>query len=112
MSDLFYKYMKERLNIETISSEKGFICLQEHRDGLIISDFYVDKQFRNGGEARSLFRKAYQHCQDVDAKALYGKVWPGVPGSDRVLVIALREGFKIAQAKDGFIEFYMEVKHG
>lgn len=68
---MYKEYCKERENLETIETEKGFIIYRIDFPICIINDYYVKPEFRKNGHGEFLANQVFEICRQAGVKAVF-----------------------------------------
>lgn len=109
---LFWKYAKERDNLDVLELEDGFILYQKQSDGRhwYITDFYVVPEKRNQGIGQLLFAMLCQDALDAGAVSIGGTVRKDLPYAAENLKKFLEVGqLMVIHENELDIELYKEL---
>jgi len=100
MPSLWSRYIKERLDQDSIEYDWGFVTY--HIQGPIceVFDIYVIPEERKNRKAWTLADELTETAKQQQCNTLVGYIWPGVPGSDESMQALLAYGFKM-KTNDG-----------
>lgn len=104
-------YVKERLGWEVLEREYGFIAYSISAGGkdAWIEEIYLAPEFRGGPLAFRLAEEVEGAVLKEGVSSLWGRIYPGIPGSERSLKKALSYGFKLAGFEGGAIIIKKEI---
>ena len=107
--NLYEEYIKERENLTTIKTTKGFICYRIDFPVCVINDYFVSKEYRNSGHGYFLADQVFQICKEAGVKAVHCFSDERTNGHDLSKYTIENFGFELIR-EDGFInEYKMEV---
>lgn len=106
---LYSEYLRERENVETLESDRGFATYYFTNDGCYIKDIYVHPDHRKTGEASKLADEITKIAQEKGCNKLYGSVCPSAKGSTASLKVLLAYGFSLDSSINNFIMMVKEI---
>lgn len=96
------KYLKERLNVDSIETPRGFITYNI-RDGVIfVNDLFVLIEHRKSGALRELFELLWERApqNEEGIRRVDGRIWLKIKGSEEMLAITMQHGFKLISSDE------------
>ena len=107
--NLYEEYIKERENLTTLKTAKGFICYRIDFPICVINDYFVTKKHRNEGHGYFLANQVFQICKEAGVKSVHCFTDDRAHGHDFSKFTIENFGFELIE-KTGFInEYKMEV---
>lgn len=96
MSDLYWKYAKERENLQVIEHAWGFITYKfPDSESAYIEDIYVVPEHRTANRGTELMDQVIEAIKPTGVKKLYGSCAPAANGSTDSMKIMFKRGFKL-----------------
>ena len=68
---LYEQYIKEREDLDTIRTDRGFICYRIEFPDCLISDYFVAKEYRNQGHGYFLANQVFEICKQAGVKTVF-----------------------------------------
>lgn len=107
--DSYELYVKERENLSTIKTEKGFVMYRIDFPNCIINDCFVKKEFRQDGHGTFLTNQVFEICKQAGVKSVYCQTDDRANGVELSKFAIENYGFEL-ELKEGPIGYYkMEV---
>lgn len=109
MPSLYASYIKERENVDTLETEKGFATYYFLQDGCYIRDIYISPDYRGAKTASELAAQIAVIAKEKGCHKLYGTVVPSLKGSTHSAKVLLTNGFLLHSALQDFIVFSKDI---
>lgn len=107
---MWFDYVKERLNWETIEIEGcGFICYEIRPPVVVMHDIYIAPEHRKTGIALELANQVTEIAKVQGCAHAQTQVWPGTAGAERAMSVDLAYGFKMISAQGGSIVMQKDI---
>ena len=107
---MYEQYIKERENLDTIKTDKGFICYRINFPHCWINDCFVSKEYRQDGHATFLVNQIFEICKQAGVEDVLCQTDERAIGVQLSRLAILNFGFEEVK-KDGPLIFYrMEVE--
>lgn len=108
--DLYELYMKERMGMNVIRVDHGFVVYALNKDEAFIQELFVRDGYRNQGVATELVDMVCEKAKDNKIKYLTATVIPSTNNAHVIMAVALKYGCKIARSTENCIVLFKEVK--
>lgn len=109
-SNLWNEYQKERIGAETIYLDtRGFCSYIVDGKEFFIEDFFLSKSARGSKAIRDLVKLWEKEAAKHECQFATAKIYLDANGTEAVLRLALKLGFKIYLAKDNVIGIVKEL---
>lgn len=103
------RYLKERLNQDSIVTPEGFIVYSLAPPICTINDLYIEPEFRECGFALGLTQAVAQKAREAKCGQLWTQVGIHSVGAERSLQIQFDYGFKMIKADNDYIMLMKEL---
>jgi hypothetical protein len=106
---LYEQYIKEREDLDTIRTEKGFICYRLEFPDCWINDYFVTKEFRQEGHGYFLANQVFEICKGAGIKTVYCQSDKRTYGHDLSKYTIEHFGFELFKEEGPLCFYKMEV---
>lgn len=107
--DMYELFIKERANLDTIRTDKGFITYEIKFPNCIINNLFVLKEHRQSGHANFLGDQVFQICKDAGVKTVYCSTDDRARGVEVSTAVIENFGFKFFMKSGPISDYTMEV---
>lgn len=105
----YLDYLKERLNVESIETEEGFVTYSFSEDLVYIQDIYVVPHLRKSNIAKTLADKVVEIAKERGITKVLGSVALNTSSRDDSIKVLHAYGMKISHYDNHIIYFIKEV---
>lgn len=105
---LFAEYLFEKMGIETIITDDGFVSYSMKQESLHIHEMYVSKESRRKGKGTDLLIQMQDLAREKGYSAITANCQLDQAATEQSLRAILDSGFKVINEPKQ-ISFYMEV---
>ena len=107
--EMYEEYIHEREKLQTIKTDKGFICYRFEFPFCWINDYFVKKEFRQDGHGYFLANQVFQICKDAGIKTVQCQTDDLAQGANISKFTITNFGFEEIKKKDTVTTYSMEV---
>lgn len=114
MIEIYERYVEERKNARIIKNENGFIEFAFQKDVhnescCFINELYILPEARKKGCGAQLEDEVIYRAQERGIKRLYTSIDPRAQGSQDILEVLLKRGYKLYSAGMNVVYFKKEI---
>lgn len=106
---MYQLYIKERLDMEVIEMDHGFITYRIDKDEVFIQDMFVREGYRQQNIGKTLVERVQEIAKENGKKFVTATILPSTGGATISLLGALRIGFKLLGASNNCVVIAKEV---
>ena len=107
--NLYELYVKERENLTTIKTDKGFIMYRIDFPNCIINDYFVIKAYRRNDHGKFLANQVFEICKQAGVKTVFCQTDDLANNCDLSRYVIEKFGFEFVGKSGTINHFRMEV---
>lgn len=109
MSSLYAKYVAEREGLQAIEDDLYFLTYEMKDSWLLVHDFYIVPEYRGGVIAKAVLQDLKRMAMEYKKTSIRATVETSLPDASTLVMLYIRNGFKIINADNGLILIEMEI---